>query len=233
MDGCNVQISVKPLADIQAVTFDAGGTLISPRPSVGHIYAEVAKRHGLGTISPDLLNHNFAAAWQAKKNFNHTRSDWSQLVQKTFSQLTPQPPTDAFFDNLYDRFAEASCWTIHDDVLPTLEELRGRDIRCAVVSNWDERLQILLPRLGLTKYFETIVVSCEVGFAKPSGVIFEYALRKLGLPAGSVLHVGDSFCEDVWGARAAGMQALLIDRKGDDPHAGGIRSLQEISGMIE
>ncbi len=210
-----VKGKVKPSSNIQAVTFDVGGTLITPWPSVGHVYAEVAARHGFKSLSPDLLNHNFGAAWQARKNFNHTRSDWSDLVARTFTGVLPHPPSETFFNDLFDRFAEPDCWKIADDVLQTLETLRGDDIRLGIISNWDERLQLLLPRLDLEKHFETIVVSCEVGFPKPSAVIFEYAARKLGLPPETILHVGDSATEDYEGAKAAGFSGLLLDRKAE------------------
>ena len=60
------------LTQVRAVTFDVGGTLIKPSPSVGHIYAEVAARHGRKKVSPETLNRRFAAAWKGLKSFNHT-----------------------------------------------------------------------------------------------------------------------------------------------------------------
>ena len=48
--------------NIKAVTFDAGGTLIKPWPSVGHVYAEAAAGHA--RIAPERLNERFAAVWQ-------------------------------------------------------------------------------------------------------------------------------------------------------------------------
>jgi putative hydrolase of the HAD superfamily len=226
-----VEEIVSQFSTIRAVTFDVGGTLIRPWPSVGHIYAEMAGRHGFDGISPELLNHNFAAAWQARKNFNHTRSDWSDLVNRTFTGLLSHPPGDSFFEELYDRFAEPDCWKVFADVLPALEDLRNLDIRVGIISNWDERLTTLLPRLNLSDYFETIVVSYEVGFPKPSNVIFEYASRKLGLPPGNILHVGDSSSEDYEGARSASFSALLIDRETEEkPNT--ISSLRQISNHL-
>src|SRR6266542_882226 len=57
------------LRSTQAVTFDVGGTLIEPWPSVGHVYADVAASHGLKDISADALNRQFAEAWRALKEF--------------------------------------------------------------------------------------------------------------------------------------------------------------------
>ena len=84
----------------------------------------------------------------------------------------------------------------------------------------------------LRKYLEIVLVSREVGFNKPSPVIFEEALRKLGLPPASVLHVGDSRREDVDGARAAGIQGLELVRNGPRVHDDQIASLGELATRL-
>src|SRR5258706_13794716 len=96
----------KRIENIRAVTFDAGGTLIEPWPSVGHVYAGVAARHGLKNLSTETLNHQFSAAWRARRNFNHTRDDWAAIVDQTFTGLSGRPPSETFFPELYSRFAE-------------------------------------------------------------------------------------------------------------------------------
>jgi putative hydrolase of the HAD superfamily len=212
---------------IRAVSFDVGGTLIEPWPSVGHVYAKVAALHGIKNLSPELLNKNFAAAWKVKQNFNHTKADWSALVEKSFAGLANASQCDAFFPDLYERFAQTGAWTVFDDVFPTLEMLSQRGLRLAVVSNWDERLRILLPALGLDRFFKTIVVSCEVGAPKPSFEIFNAAARQLEIAANEVLHVGDSFEEDVTGAEAAGFNAIWICRKAP-PAGNSISSLDQL-----
>ncbi len=216
------------LAGIQAITFDVGGTLIEPWPSVGHIYAEVAAHYDVKDLAPETLNRNFAAAWRAKKNFNHTRDGWAALVDETFTNLVVEPPSRTFFPALYERFADAAAWRVFDDVRPTLDRLRARGVRMAVLSNWDERLHPLLRELELDDYFETLVVSCDVGFAKPSPVIFEHTARKLGLPPSAILHVGDSECEDGVGSREAGFRGALIAR-GKKSSNGALTSLGELT----
>lgn len=191
-------------ADILAVTFDVGGTLIRPWPSVGHVYAEVAIRHGFNT-NPETLNRRFRAAWQAKKNFRHTRDDWAKLVHHTFGDSR----CDIFFAELYDRFAMPDAWRVFDDVLPNLARLKKAGLKLGVISNWDERLRPLLQKLGLTDSFDAIVISSEVGFCKPTREIFHHALRALQVAPAQALHVGDSEIEDVQGARAAGMKAVI------------------------
>jgi putative hydrolase of the HAD superfamily len=215
---------------IQAVTFDVGGTLIEPWPSVGHIYAEVATRFDV-RAEPEALNAGFRAAWKAKRDFDYSRAAWFDLVRATFGAGQELPPE--FFPAVYERFAEPDAWRIFDDVLPTLDALATQGIRLAAISNWDERLEPLLRRLDLHRWFEAVVVSCDVRFTKPSSAIFAHALRKLALPAEAVIHVGDGVAEDFEGAHAAGLGAVLVRRDGGGEDAArAIRSLRELPSWL-
>ena len=217
---------------IRAVTFDVGGTLIDPYPSVGHIYADIAAQYGESGISPAVLNRRFGAAWRALKNFRYTRGQWAKLVDATFRGLTRRPPSRTFFPALYDRFSRAQAWRLYDDVLPSLEALAARGLKLGLISNWDERLRPLLKAHKLHKYFDTLVVSSEVGVAKPARAIFLRAAAELHLAPQTLLHVGDSPAMDVQGALAAGLQSLLLRRKAKRRAAGRIRSLTELTDWI-
>ncbi|MCI0745000.1 MAG: HAD-IA family hydrolase [Verrucomicrobia subdivision 3 bacterium] len=198
--------------EIRAVTLDAAGTLLEPWPSVGDVYARVAEECGIGPVSPVLLNRQFGDAWKTKNQFDYSKLAWRKLVQKAFAGLASLKP--AFFDQLYDEFAQPRCWRVFSDVPPALERFRGRGLKLAVISNWDERLRPLLEHIGLAPYFDAIVVSCEVGFLKPSQQIFAHAAAALKVPANQILHVGDSMTEDAQGAQAAAFHAVLLDRTG-------------------
>ena len=217
---------------IQAVTFDVGGTLIQPWPSVGRVYADVAALHGVENISSEKLNKKFAAAWRAKRNFQHTHGDWADLVDQTFAGLCEPRPSQTFFPAIYQRFAEVGTWRIYGDVLPALDELASKDISLAIISNWDARLRPLLEQFRLDRYFEIIVVSCEVGFAKPSPVIFEHAAKRLGIAPENIVHIGDNAEEDVAGAQAAGLGALLLDRDKKAAQPGQISSLGQLEVLL-
>jgi len=218
---------------IQAVTFDVGGTLIKPWPSVGQVYAEVAAKNGEGEISPALLDERFAAAWLGLEHFHHGRDEWSALVDRVFEGLTGQPPSASFFPGLFERFGNPEVWQIFDDVKPAIDALASLGVNLGVISNWDDRLKPLLERLGLRKYFETVVVSCEIGFSKPSPVIFEHAARKLGLAPEFILHVGDNPHDDLGGAESAGFQARLIGRGSGAAGPGRIGSLLELERLVQ
>lgn len=219
------------LSRVDAITFDVGGTLIEPWPSVGHVYAEVAAQHGVWPVDVDELNRRFSASWKAKREFNHSQDAWFELVRRTFGELAPRLPAK-FFPAVYARFAEPKSWRLCPDALPALDALASRGVRLGVISNWDERLEPLLRALRLASFFEVITVSCDIGFAKPSAVIFEHTVRKFGLPAGRILHVGDSESEDATGARNAGLQALHLDRRRPGAtRTGRIAALTELDGL--
>jgi putative hydrolase of the HAD superfamily len=224
------------LGEVRAVTFDVGGTLIAPWPSVGHVYGEVAARHGLRKLDIDKLNQQFAAAWEAKAGFDYSRAAWSELVSQTFDSWIKPDQQVQFFDELYDQFAQPEAWRIFDDVLPAIEMLIERGMELGIISNWDERLRPLLQRLKLDRYFRVTIISQEIGFHKPSSVIFHEAARKFACPAHCVLHVGDGQLEDFDGARQAGLQGVLLTRRPSparENKGNVIRSLAELEYLLE
>ena len=223
---------MRRLQDIRAVSFDVGGTLIEPWPSVGHVYAEVAKELGLPPVEPARLNERFRAAWKVRQGFDYSRADWLTLVQQTFDFAGDSPVWHRLFPRLYDRFADGAVWRIYDDVYPTLEELRRRGLKLAAVSNWDERLRPLLQNLGLDRFFTVIEISGESGFHKPSVEIFRRALTRLQLNPAEVVHVGDSVREDLEGAQNAGWHAFLLRRGEEELDVHEIGSLAEIGARL-
>jgi putative hydrolase of the HAD superfamily len=209
---------------LKAITFDAAGTLLEPWPSVGAVYARVAEECGIGPVSVDDLNRQFARAWKNKQGFDYSRLTWRRIVDQTFAGLAHTKP--AFFDHVYDEFAQPRCWRVYDDVAPALERCRAEGLKLGVISNWDERLRPLLEQMGLAPYFNTILVSAEVGHHKPAPEIFAQAAETLQLSPGDILHVGDSVEEDLHGASGAGFRSVLLDRR--EPSKSSIGSLNAL-----
>lgn len=215
------------MENVAAITFDVGGTLIEPWPSVGHAYGEVAARHGVD-VAPEQITQRFIEAWRQRGDFEYTKAGWAALVDETFAGLTTELPSQSFFDEIYYDFGTSKSWRIFDDVLPTLATLRKRGTRMAVISNWDDRLVPLLKSLELAHKFEVILVSAEVGHTKPAPEIFRAAAEALQLSPQQVLHVGDSENEDHHGAQAAGFQSRWLCRDSDEPIASSIPSLNDL-----
>jgi len=211
----------------RAVTFDVGGTLIEPWPSVGHVYAGVASRFGVKDLAPGRLTENFIGAWKAQTHFDYSRDSWFAVVRETFAPLQVELPPE-FFPAVYDRFAEPDVWRIYDDVLPTLQSLRERGLKLGIISNWDQRLRPLLSRLGLQPFFDSQVISCEIGATKPDARLFQKAAAELAVTTAELLHVGDHHQFDLVGARQAGASALQIERRHPMTEPWQIASLREL-----
>ena len=100
---------------------------------------------------------------------------------------------------------------LYDDVLPFMRDLRSRGIKIAVISNCDENTRDLLVECGVAALADALILSNEVGVAKPAAQIYRVALDKLGVSAEAVLFVDDNatYCA---GAAALGMRAVQMVR---------------------
>jgi len=124
---------------------------------------------------------------------------------------------------------------LFDDAIPFLEKLRARGIKIAIVSNCTENTRPLLASLGVDALADALVLSCEVGAAKPAAQIFRYALGRLGITADAAVFVDDQagFCA---GSEAVGISAVQIVRGELDGQvregATVVRSLTEMEAMF-
>lgn len=114
------------------------------------------------------------------------------------------------------------------DAAPALTALRARGLATVCVSNWDVSLAGVLERCGLSSGLDAVVCSAEAGARKPDPEIFERALAISGCSPEEAVHVGDTPEEDIAGARAAGLRALLIHRGG----GGDLSSLGEVAELV-
>lgn len=121
----------------------------------------------------------------------------------------------------------------YQDAEPALRSLREGGLKLVVVSNWDCSLGTVLDRCGLAGLLDGAISSAEAGARKPDPAIFARALELVGCGPDEALHVGDTPEEDVEGAAAAGVRALLIDREADGGAAGQIASLTEIEEHLQ
>jgi 2-haloalkanoic acid dehalogenase type II len=147
------------------------------------------------------------------------------VFQDLFRRFAIQADLDSCIDEAFDEYRRA---TAHSDVSSVLRELEP-DVPMAVVSNMDTAILLeALHRNGLS--FTFVVASEEEQRYKPHPSIFQRAIRYLGLPPTNILHVGDSYHEDVVGATSVGMGAVLIDRR-PDPGNESLQSVRVIRGL--
>ena len=105
--------------------------------------------------------------------------------------------------------------TLYEDAAPTLEALRLR-YKLGLVTNGPSRTQRpKIEQFRLAEYLDLLIVSEEVGVAKPEPAIFQVALERLGVQPNQTLFVGDSPEFDMRGAAAAGIPFVWMNPRGE------------------
>jgi len=203
----------------KVILFDAAGTLFHLPRGVGWHYAEVARRHGV-EVEPQVLDAAFRQAWKnapAPAETDGPRLDddrgwWRALVENVWVTIgAPALDRDAYLAELWTEFTRPGVWELFPETREVISTLANR-FRLGVLSNFDSRLHVILGNLGLSHFFEHVVVSSEVGAEKPSRRMFEDAADRFDAPPGEMLHAGDEPEADWRGATAAGLRVFEVRR---------------------
>jgi HAD superfamily hydrolase (TIGR01549 family) len=200
---------------VDLVCLDAGGVLLFPH--WGRVSGVLA-RHGI-EVEPAALA---AADHHAKFGLDraevlgatdNARHGWLYLQAVLEHAGAPsERVTPEVIADLRAEHAERSLWEVKGShVSEALERVHGTGVRLGVVSNSDGRLRQLLDAADLTRWFDLVVDSHDVGFEKPDPRLFHFVVERLGVEPARAVHVGDLYQVDVVGARAAGLGAVLLD----------------------
>ena len=111
-----------------------------------------------------------------------------------------------------DRFLD--CCTVIDGAYHLLDYLKGKGYPLYMASNGFTEVQSRkLTRVGMTDYFDGIILSEAAGVNKPSPLFFEYALKQTGLEAKDVIMIGDNYNTDIMGAMLSGIDQIYLNPK--------------------
>lgn len=217
---------------VKAVVFDAVGTIIYPLPSVADAYREAIAKHCNVTVDTNIVSAAVREALASRSvaaelttSEEQERGFWADLIRT----LCPDGRGfDECFEELFAHFAAAKNWRCFPDTAETIAELQRRDIVVAIASNFDDRLNAVCDGLPEICNVSHRVVSSLVGYRKPAAEFFHAVSRKLSLPPEQILMVGDDPTNDVAGALAAGMQAVLIDRSGTTEQPDVVSDLRQL-----
>lgn len=201
----------------RAVLLDALGTLVELEPPAPLLVRELRARFGL-----ELDERDAAAALRAEIAYyraNHDQArdaaslaDVRRHAAAALRDALPSAAADLPLEPLTEALLAALRFRPYPEAPEVLSALRAAGRRLVVVSNWDVSLHEVLARTGLAPLLDGALTSAEVGCAKPEPAIFARALALAGVDAAEAVHVGDSVEHDVAGARAAGIEPLLLAR---------------------
>lgn len=126
-------------------------------------------------------------------------------------------------------------WRLFDDTVPCLEWLRAAGLKLAAVTNASGTHQrSKLEKLGILRFFDTVLIAGELGAAKPDPVIFHTACARMGVAPAQTLHIGDLLEADALGARDAGLHGVWLNRSLDDARpATGITMVETLADLPE
>ena len=214
-------MSDEPNPRLRAVFLDIGDTVMRPNPSWEHVYAIAFEEYGIKVEMEALYaalrrayhhgGFGFEAGFEPTEETSFART--MQIDSAALADLGFEPMPESFFRRLSELFMVTSNWHVFADAKPALAALRERGLVVGAVSNWVWQLPELLHALDLVSHFDFIAASSRIGFEKPHPEIFHWALEQAGVEPGEAIHVGDHLDADVAGARGAGIQPVLIDRR--------------------
>lgn len=223
---------------IDAIVYDAVGTLIHVRPSVATIYAAVGARLG-SRLDIDAIRPRFHAAFARQDRLDEQagwrtseereRQRWRAIVAEVLDDVAD---TDACFEALFAAFGESAAWVCDPEAGAVLTHWQRRGVRQALASNFDARLGGVIAGMPALAGLTPIVVSSAVGWRKPAPEFFRALADALELPPSAILYVGDDRSNDFDGARRAGMHALLVDSRRQHLDLGPAR-LDRLSALID
>jgi len=224
---------------VRTVFFDFGGTLARTWVSDGRTPAELwgrtLGRWGL-SVAPEQLadalretDHELSG--QIYRYLGRTPEFWNLFESTALGHLGLRDPPDELLQLVRREFDQASRGTLFEETRPVLFELQRRGVALGVISNHNDALREILAFHGLLRPFATVTYSQEVGAEKPDRRVFDLALARAGCAAGEAIHVGDSWAADYLGAKAVGMRAIWLNRRGRSPPEA-CESVSDLLGVL-
>ena len=218
---------------VRAVVFDVDFTIARPGPDLGPDgYRRLGERHGLDLDAARYEDARREALVDLKRHpeLDHDEEIWIRFTQRIIEGMGGRGDTYAAAAEMEGAWAHAHHFELYDDALPVLDALRERGLRVGLLSNSARDLDEFVAHHGLS--VDAVLTSRAHGKTKPHETIFRRMLELLDVLPGDALMVGDTVDDDVEGALAIGMRAVLVDREGRYPERESIDDLRALMALI-
>ena len=219
----------------QLVLLDVDFTLIRPRRVFdAHGYVELGARFGVRLDAERYEQARVDAfhVWRGQPLEHRSEQHRRFAIEIVRGMGAGEAVAEEIGTAAEQAWCDPGNFELFPDVVSLLERLRAYACTVGLVSNTDRELEPFDARLGIGVDFA--LASSAHGRRKPCATIFAAALALGGAPAHAAVMVGDNVDDDIEGARASGLRAVLVDRTDRHPaHAGErIRSLAELPGLL-
>lgn len=206
---------------LRAVFFDFGGTLVRSLDNMLPLFREAARKTRLDVPWAEFARANeqsWVELWpDAPRLLGKLPSFADQVHERALRRVGAQGPIDRMVRCIREEAVSPRWHPPFPETIRTLRELRELGLSLHVVSNNVDYLPLLLENLGWVGTFDSVTYSQELGASKPDPRLFRYALERAGCMPEDTVHVGDSWESDYLGARAVGMGAIWLNRRGRPP----------------
>jgi putative hydrolase of the HAD superfamily len=203
---------------LRAVVFDVDFTLARPGPDLGPAgYQAVGLRYGL-TLDPSRYEQARATAFAEVKRhpeLDHDEEMWVLFTERIILAMGGVGDTYAAAIEMEQRWVQSAHFELYDDALPAIESLRRHGLKIGLLSNSSRDLEEFMQHHGV--FADAVLTSYSHGKTKPHETIFRAILDLLDVDAREAVMIGDTLEEDIEGAQAVGMRAVLLDRDGRFP----------------
>jgi HAD superfamily hydrolase (TIGR01549 family) len=199
-----------------AVLFDVDFTLAKPGPELRpEGYVRCGERHGLSLEEARYEEARDAALIDLKRHpdFDHDEEIWVAFTERIVVGMGGTAPVSHVVAlELTSRWQRHENFELYEDVMPVLDELRQAGLKIGLVSNSARDVRDFAQHHALG--IDAGISSFHHGKTKPHGSIFKAVLDLLEVEPVDAAMVGDTLEDDIEGALALGMQAVLVDRLG-------------------
>jgi putative hydrolase of the HAD superfamily len=233
---------------IRAVFFDWYNTLAQYEPPREQLQSQALQEFGINASPRDLVRGLLIAdrnyfEESARSSIRERSTEEQAMIyiqyQKTVLAEAGVNVPEELILKIMERLQQlyrGLTFTIFDDVLSTLKELKERNFTLGLLTNLPSGIDSICEDLGVKPYLDFIVTSTEAGADKPDPAIFQLALKRAGVNSTEAVHVGDQYHLDIIGARGVGINTILLDRFDFYPDVKDcprIQSLTELAGYLQ
>jgi putative hydrolase of the HAD superfamily len=198
---------------VKAVVFDVDFTLARPGPDLGpEGYRRLGARFGLD-LDPGRYDDARLRAFESLRRhpeLDHDEEIWFLFTQRIIEGMGGVGDTYSAAVEMTNLWEHAHHFELYDDAVPALVSMRQHGLRVGLLSNTARDLDAFVAHHGLT--VDAVLTSRAHGKTKPHEAIFRRMLELLDVSAADAAMVGDTVEDDIDGARAVGMRAILVDR---------------------
>ncbi|SCC33706.1 A0A023P6H9 (2-haloalkanoic acid dehalogenase) [Bacillus wiedmannii] len=193
----------------KAMLFDLDDTLLDRDKAVDNLFLLVLEKCYEGVS--DTVKNNMLQKFKEYDKREYGISDKTIVLESLFDEFAPKYrlPRDYIQDFWNLNFPK--CFSIDQNTIHFLNHIK-RHFKIGIITNGStHRQKAKIINTNLNNYFDTIIISEEVGLSKPDKRIFELALNKLNVQPEDVLFIGDDLEKDIAGPQNANIKGVWFN----------------------